>query len=156
MGTLAVCSPLVYGDFLLLESDLIYDIAGLRILINENHRNTILASGETKSGDEVYLETNEKGFLKKHSKNLEELQIISGELTGLTRLTKETLDKMVLYMKDHLSDQPKMEYETAMSAISGREKGYEIFIRKIEHYLWREIDDETHLEMAEKDIFLKI
>ena len=156
MGTLAVCAPFVYGDFLLLESDLIYDIAGLRVLINESHKNIILASGETKSGDEVYLEASEKGFLKKHSKKRSEIQTLSGELTGLTRLTKETLGKMVLYMEDHLSDQPKMEYEAAMSAVSNTEEDHKIFIKKIEHYLWREIDDETHLEDAKKNIFPKI
>ncbi len=156
MGTLAVCAPLVYGDFLLLESDLIYDIAGLRVLINDSHKNTILASGETKSGDEVYLEASEDGFLKKHSKKIGEIGALSGELTGITKLTKATLDKMVLYMNTHLSDQPKMEYESAMSAVSSSEKENKIFIRKIENYLWREIDDETHLEMAEKNIYPKI
>ena len=34
MGTLSVCVPYIKGSFLLLESDLIYDINGLSVLIN--------------------------------------------------------------------------------------------------------------------------
>jgi 2-aminoethylphosphonate-pyruvate transaminase len=66
MGTLACCAPLVLDDFLLLESDLVYDICGLHVLLNETHRNVILASGETKSGDEVYLEADTNGYLRKN------------------------------------------------------------------------------------------
>lgn len=67
MGTLARCAPLVRGDFLLLESGLIYDAAGLRVLVNERHRNAVLASGATNSGDEVYLEADDGGFLVRQS-----------------------------------------------------------------------------------------
>jgi 2-aminoethylphosphonate-pyruvate transaminase len=62
---------------------------------------------------------------------------------------------MVAYCSAHLSDQPKMEYETAMSAVSSKatDDAAKIAIRKVEHYAWREIDDESHLEMATRDVF---
>ncbi|HNQ98271.1 MAG TPA: aminotransferase class V-fold PLP-dependent enzyme, partial [Treponemataceae bacterium] len=74
---------------------------------------------------------------------------------GITRLQKKTLDAMVAYCQDHLADQPKMEYETAMSAISAR-SGSSIYIKKIDDYAWREIDDESHLEMAVREVFPRI
>lgn len=150
MGTLACCAPYVKGDFLLLESDLLYDSIGLFVLINDNHRNVILASGKTGSGDEVYLESKD-GFLQAHSKDRTELKNIFGELTGLNKLTKATLDRMVRYMNDELGPQPKMEYETAMSYVSSHGDG--IFIRKVEHYVWCEIDDEHHLKRAKEQIY---
>jgi len=157
MGTLSCCAPLVSDDFLLLESDLLYDISGLNVLINETHKNVILASGKTNSGDEVYLEADADGFLFKHSKKINEITAIAGELTGITRLTKETLDKMVFYMQENKTSQPKMEYETAMSFVSNSSKANnKIFIRKIDNYIWCEIDDETHLENARKNILPKI
>ena len=55
MGTLQVCAPLVKGDFLLLESDLVYDSIALFTLLNDSHRNVILGSGATNSGDEIRL-----------------------------------------------------------------------------------------------------
>ncbi len=154
MGTLACCAPLVKGDFLLLESDLIYDDIGLAVLLNDQRKNVILASGATKSGDEVYLEADADGNLVRHSKKLAEIGTVYGELVGITKLEKKTLDAMVAYMAAHLVDQPKMEYETAMSAVSSSAKTVDkIGIRKIEHYVWREIDDESHLEMAVNAVF---
>lgn len=55
MGTLEVCVPYIKGDFLLLESDLVYDSVGLKVLQNEQRPNVILASGKSNSHDEVYL-----------------------------------------------------------------------------------------------------
>ncbi|MDR1363261.1 MAG: 2-aminoethylphosphonate--pyruvate transaminase [Spirochaetaceae bacterium] len=151
MGTLACCAPFVKGDFLLLESDIIYDAAALRALVNEQHENTILASGATNSGDEVYLEANSEGFLLGHSKNINDIHTIAGELTGISRLTKKALAEMTTHMEKHAADAPKMEYETALSAISSRQKNrVPVFVRKIESLLWREIDCEAHLEMAER------
>ena len=155
MGTLACCAEKVHGDFLVLESDLIYDDIGLAVLINDQNKNVILASGATKSGDEVYLEADADDNLVRHSKKREDLGVIYGELVGITKLTKGTLDAMVTYCREHLDDQPKMEYETAMSAVSSSTKNArkKIAINKIEHYAWREIDDESHLEMATNTVY---
>ena len=150
MGTLACCAPYVTGDFLLLESDLLYDSIGLHVLINETHRDVILASGRTGSGDEVYLETDDEGYLVKHSKRREDIGEIAGELTGINRLTKGTLDAMVAYMESEGSAQPKMEYEVAMSHVSNN--GHKIYVRKVEHFVWCEIDDENHLRRAREII----
>ncbi len=146
MGTLTVCSPYVEGDFLLLESDLLYDSIGLNVLINDARRDLILSSGKTGSGDEVYLQVDENCNLVKHSKNRKELDSVYSELVGITKLTKETLDLMVKYMNDHKSDIPKMEYEVAMTGVSSG--GHPIGVRKVEYYTWCEIDDANHLKRA--------
>lgn len=147
MGTLACCAPLVTGDFLLLESDLVYDAIGLHALINESRRDVILASGATASGDEVYLESDAEGRLQKHSKKREDIAAVAGELVGVSRLRKKTLDLMTAHYT--ASGDPRMEYEAALSAVSAGGTA-DIFIRKIEYYLWREIDDDTHLALAER------
>lgn len=147
MGTLACCAPLVTGDFLLLESDLVYDAIGLHALVNESRRDVILASGATASGDEVYLESDAEGRLQKHSKKREDIAAVAGELVGVSRLRKKTLDLMTAHYT--ASGDPRMEYEAALSALSAGGTA-DIFIRKIEYYLWREIDDDTHLALAER------
>ena len=147
MGTLACCAPLVTGDFLLLESDLVYDAIGLHALVNESRRDVILASGATASGDEVYLESDAEGRLQKHSKKREDIAAVAGELVGVSRLRKKTLDLMTAHYT--ASGDPRMEYEAALSAVSAGGTA-DIFIRKIEYYLWREIDDDTHLALAER------
>jgi 2-aminoethylphosphonate-pyruvate transaminase len=155
MGTLACCIPHVWGDVLILESDLIYDNLGLFVLINDSRKNVILASGATASGDEVYLEADSNGILKKHSKDITKISSVYGELVGITKLTRSALDKMNSYCTAELQTQPKMEYETAMSFISSTADngGEEIAIRKIDNYAWREIDDENHLEMAITQVY---
>jgi 2-aminoethylphosphonate-pyruvate transaminase len=174
MGTLACCAPLVKGDFLLLESDLIYDSVALHGLINEGRRDVLLASGPTSSGDEVWLLADRDGWLLKNSKNKAEIPSPAGELVGITRLRRETLALMLAHREAHLEDQPRMEYEAAMSAVSAaavaafRAAGgpgsagtaaagdSRIFIRKIEYLLWREIDDENHLAMARELVYPRI
>jgi 2-aminoethylphosphonate-pyruvate transaminase len=156
MGTLACCTPGVRGDFLLLESDLIYDAAGLSVLINETHSNALLASGLTNSGDEVYLEADRTGGLTKHSKNRSDIGELAGELVGITRLSKDTLDKMTAHMNAHLNDDPGMEYETAMAAVSRSSRSNSIYVRKLEYYLWREVDDDNHLAMATNTMYPRI
>lgn len=150
MGTLAICARKVRGDALVLESDLVYDDIALHVLINDPRANVVLASGETKSGDEVYLECDRDGFLAKHSKRLADLSSSFGELVGISKLSKKALDAMVAFSEAHLADQPKMEYETAMAAASSQAKDARdrFAVRKVEHLAWREIDDESHLEMA--------
>ena len=146
MGTLAVCEPYVNGDFILLESDLLYDSIGLGVLINDPSGDVILASGPTRSGDEVYLQTDDAGNLVKHSKKRDEITEVAGELTGLTKLRKETLVRMVEYMNREKNSQPRMEYEVAMTAVSNEGPG--IKVRTVQHYVWCEVDDEHHLERA--------
>lgn len=154
MGTLACCADAVKGDFLLLESDLVYDSIGLHVLINDPHRDVILASGKTESGDEVYLETTADGDLLKHSKKREEIGTVAGELTGLTKLSRETLDAMVAYMDAERSAQPKMEYEVAMTHVSTN--GHPIHVRKVEYYAWCEIDDESHLKRCLEKVYPRV
>ena len=155
MGTLLRCAPLISGDFLLLESDLIYDSIGLHVLLNEQRRNVILASGATNSGDEVYLEADSSFVLQNLSKDKTEVAHISGELTGISRLTKDSLGAMCAYASEHEADAPKMDYEHAMRAVSSSGKT-PIFVRKIEYFAWREIDCEEHLQAAEKLVYPRI
>jgi 2-aminoethylphosphonate-pyruvate transaminase len=149
MATLGVCAPYVNTDFLLLESDLIYDGIGLTVLCNEIHENVILASGATNSGDEVYLEAANGSFLKALSKNKAELASTCGELTGISKISPSLLAAMCAYYEKKRSELPKLDYEHAIMACAASNP---VFIRKIEYYAWREIDDDNHLEIAREEI----
>ena len=153
MATLSVCAQYVTDDFLLLESDLIYDSIGLTVLCNDAHDNVILASGATNSGDEVYIETANGPFLKSVSKNREELSSVYGELVGISKLTPALLQTMCTYAEKKRQDSPRLEYE---HTIAGCTDKHEVFIRKIESYAWREIDDDNHLKMAVHEILPRI
>lgn len=153
MGTLAVCAPYVKGDFLLLESDLIYDAVGIKVLQNDERSNVILASGKSNSHDEVYLDADDNGILNNVSKDKSVIPNPAGELVGITKLTKACLDKMVSY---YTSDKSliKLDYENALKQVSL--DGEPVYVHKIEWYAWTEIDDESMLERAQKEIWPRI
>lgn len=151
MGTLACCAPYVKHDFLVLESDLVYDDAGLFVLINDPRPNVLLASGKTGSGDEVYLKVRDDRSLLLCSKHIEDVGTSAGELVGITKLTPETLREMVSFYR---TQDPKTEYETAMGHVSTN-TGNRIYVRTIEHYQWREIDTAEMYEAA-KEVYARI
>ena len=152
MATLGICAPFITKDFLLLESDLIYDSIGLTVICNDIHENVILASGATNSGDEVYIEADDF-FLKAVSKKKGELSSIYGELVGICKLTPAVLQRMCSYAQERRIESPKLDYEHAIAACTDK---YEVFVRKIEYYAWREIDDDHHLKIAETEIMPRI
>ncbi|MDR1900501.1 MAG: 2-aminoethylphosphonate--pyruvate transaminase [Treponema sp.] len=162
MGTLALCAEKAAGPALILESDLIYDDIGLFVLINDPRPNVILASGKTGSGDEVYLEADGEGRLLGNSKKKEDLGSVYGELVGITKLDKKVLDAMAAFYRSRSGDQPRMDYEAAMSALSRDALGgkcpeeYAFSIRKIDHYVWQEIDDESHYARAREYTYPRI
>jgi 2-aminoethylphosphonate-pyruvate transaminase len=153
MGTLEVCAPFVSDDFYLLESDLIYDAVGLKVLANDGRSNVILASGATHSEDEVYLESDGNDILTKVSKDRGQIGTIAGELVGITRLTKSMLTKMCAYYREDYPARIKLDYEHALEAVSESDP---VYVRKIEYYAWTEIDDEAMLTRAVEKIWPRI
>ncbi|NLY75095.1 MAG: phosphocholine cytidylyltransferase family protein [Firmicutes bacterium] len=153
MFTLYNMKDFIDDGFLLLESDLLYDRRGLTILQELTEPDVILASGRTDSNDEVFIEADSNGNLVKMSKNSADLKSIFGELVGITKISYPTFQKMCRFAAKEFSIQPKLDYEYALVGISGSTK---ILVKKIEDFVWCEIDDETHLQRAEGYIFPKI
>ena len=155
MGTLEVCAPLVKGDCLLLESDLIYDAVGLKVLMNDERENVILASGKSDSHDEVYLAADENMRLTDVSKDKESIGEPAGELVGITKVSKAALDKMCAYYDKNREAQKKLDYEGALKVIS-TELDEPVYVRTIQFYAWTEIDDEKMLDRAVNQILPRI
>ena len=155
MATLYNIAPSIGVDFLLLESDLVYDPAGLDALISdEKHSGIILASGMTGSGDEVFIETGDSGRLVKLSKNAGELARSDAELVGICRISRGALDEMCRYYEKEREKRPGIDYESVLAGIASA--GSDIFVKKIEDFSWCEIDDDGHLHRAAGVIFPKI
>lgn len=146
MFTLYNLRELVKDDFLLLESDLLYDRNGLRELINDSRPDIILASGKTGSNDEVYIEADNNHNLVNMSKKADDLAQISGELVGISKISLPTFDKMLAYAETQFGHGGnQFHYENDFVGISG---DVSIYVKKIEDYRWCEIDDEDHLNRA--------
>lgn len=150
MNTLFHLQQEIKEDFLLLESDLLYEKHALDILLKDERPNLILASGFTNSGDEVFIETSEHRQLINMSKKKEDLGMIHGELVGISKLSLSAYQKMCPYAEQHLPSQPKMDYEQAMVAIA---KSFPLLVHKEEDLAWCEIDDEIHWNRALQEIY---
>jgi len=140
-------------DFILLESDLIYEERAIELLQNDDNTDIVLASGWTNSGDEFYIEVNENKNLVKMSKNKDELKNLYGELVGISKLSLATFKELCAWAKMYFKENIRVDYEFALSSIS---KKIPIAIKKIEDLIWTEIDNEEHLRSALKLIYPRI
>ena len=155
MYTLYCCGDLIGSDdFLLLESDLIYERKALSVLMNSAYSNVMLVTAFTKQQDGYYLFANGEGLLSDCSTDVDKRIHSKGELVGIHKLSNDTYKKMHDWYANIWQKQPKLGYEYALLEMS--RQGEEIHVVKEENLLWYEIDDETDLIYAEKNIMPSI
>jgi len=140
MYTLVCAKPHVNGDFLLLESDLLYDASALKTILSSPHRNVILGSGFTDSGDEVYLHALDDGRFRYLSQDDHDKINSYAELVGICKLSLNFYQALIA-----LPMVRKMKYEYGFNALSPK---IPIYVEKQTDLIWCEIDDEDHLERA--------
>jgi len=138
-------------DFLLLESDLLYEVNALHALLTDKKEDIVLASGETKSNDEVYIQTDKESNLVSMSKIPARLDSLDAELVGISKISQNRYKMMCQAFEDQ--DNPKIDYEYIMVQTTKDEPFY---VKKIEDLIWCEIDDESHLTRALINILPKI
>ena len=154
MYTLYVLQHLIKEQFLLLESDLLYDPVAVDYLMDDAREDIILASGATQSGDEVYIQSSSEGTLQQMSKDRKLLSHINGELVGISKLSLDTLRRMASFSEIHFKKGNRMlNYE---DALVGAATKHPIHIMVIQDLAWCEIDDENHLKRALDLIYPKI
>jgi len=151
MYTLYCCGGLIGNDdFLLLESDLIYERKALFVLMNGNYPNVMLAASFTKQQDGYYLFADDEGFLSDCVTDTDKKEQCKGELVGIHKLSNRTYKKMRDWYGRIWQQQPKLGYEYALLEMS--KQGEKILVLKEEHLFWYEIDDEADLLYAEKNV----
>lgn len=150
--TLYLAKDLIDSDFLLLESDLLYNSKAIERILNSPHDNTFLASGFTQSGDEVYLLANEKDEVTGMSQEPLARADATGELVGISKLTLPFF-RSLTKKTSKADDLKKIKYEFAMLKY---QDGHEVKITLDENLIWCEIDDEAHLKRAKSQILPKL
>lgn len=149
--TLIYGSDLIKGDFLLLESDLLYHSDAVKSLIEAEAKDIILCSGFTQSNDEVYVEVVD-GKLESLSKKKEELKSVDAELVGVWKISLDLLEKLKAHHKK-AEDGTKKDYEVAIAQLSNDHK---VDVLKLEDLAWCEIDNQDHLERAKEKILPRL
>lgn len=141
----------IRNDFLLLESDLIYEKNMLEAAIQHDSPNTVLISDFTHSGDEVWVESDEQGALKQLSKEKRDLKHVTGEFVGISKLSSSTFEKICMYAKEYLPQNPFMDYEQGL--VGAAAIGVKLIVHKVKQLAWCEVDDEHHWQRAQEIIY---
>lgn len=146
LETLLRCTQGLDCDFLLLESDLLYDSRMIDLVLGSPYANVILASGDTCSGNEVCLETN------KPSEPVG-LSHVSAELIGICKFAAETPFALRQWLaKNGISQPTQLHYKEGLAGIADTVL---MHIDKTD-MPWTEIDTLEHLERANKLIWPRI
>ncbi len=147
METLFIMKNLIRDDFLLLESDILYEKNAVRYLIEDERKDSILAGEITNSKDEVYIEVDNSYTLMYMSKDKNKLHSVYGEFVGISRISLSRYALMCnLYEESH---DRTIDYEYIMVRSS---KIKPFFVKKVKDLAWCEIDNEYHLQRAVKEI----
>jgi choline kinase len=151
MYSLYCARDLLDGDFLLLESDLIYEQRALTEALRCEADSCILLSDWTRSGDEVYVSTRD-GNLVEMSKDPEVLtEPPTGELVGITKVSAELFGHMKRYASEAFQRDLMVDYET--DCLVGVASRHPIACHLVEGLLWAEIDDPAHLARARTSVY---
>ena len=158
MHSLFMLQERLQEDFLLLESDLLYEEDALIQLLQATQKDLILISGQTSSGDEVWVYGDDSsdaniGLVKGISKNLIKELKVKGELTGLSKISKHLFLKMCAYHRNHLHFPSNYHYEECISDICSEHTTLYLLISNL---IWTEIDNPEHYEKAVNMIWPKI
>ena len=151
--TLYGLKNIIQEDFLLLESDLIYEELAIAHLQDKNTADIILASGRTYSGDEVYIEVDQNEMLIRMSKREDELSAVFGELVGISKVSFRTYREVCTLLEEQGDTLRSIEYEYALAK---RSRTHPIKVDKIEKLVWAEIDTLDHLNRVQEIIYPKL
>lgn len=166
-------------DFLLLESDLVYERKALTLLLEDSHKDIMLASDVMKFQDQYYIAVDEQLNLLKCSTDKEVLiddtgEEPYGELVGIHRLSNSFYREMIKDYENHHNDYIKRGYEFEIEDVATLHKlvvppdvtkdcarltvttrqtqQMPLYVLKPVGLQWYEIDDEEDLRFAEENI----
>ena len=140
-------------NFLLLDSDIIYEERSIKTAIEDKNKNVIIGSDISNSGDEVYIEKNKEDLLKNLSKNKTKLLDVDSEFVGISKISRKSFKKICLYYQKNTKNIEKIEYEEILVKMSSICK---VYVNKIRNLVWSEIDTVDHLNNVIKNIYPRL
>lgn len=152
MYTLYNCREAIGNDdFILLESDLVYEKKAIIGLMSCDYESAMLITPVTKFQDQYYVEMNEQCVLTNCSVDKNQLSV-SGELVGIHKLSNKFYKRMCSEYEKIVDENPKLGYEYQLLFMS--QSIMPMNVLKIENLHWYEIDDVDDLEYAEKNVVI--
>ena len=153
LETFLLCASRLDCDFLSLESDLLYDPRMIDQVLASPFANAMLGSVRTDSGDEVYIQADDKLNLVNLSKNRAILVHVDAELVGICKLSRHVPAAIESWMAGAGQSHPaQIHYEEGLAGIAAT---LAIHVEKTD-LPWTEIDTPEHLARAKALIWPRI
>ena len=134
--SLLTLKDICQDDIILLDSDIIYEEKALDYILESNRVNAILVSAEKGYKNESFIEE-KNGKLWNISKDIRELANYSGEMLGISKLSKDLLKDIFNLPVEN----DKFSYEYAIKECGIRN---EIYTIHIDYLLWGEISNDEN------------
>jgi choline kinase len=144
MHSLHVARGTLTDDFLLVESDLLYEARALTELLQRPDRDCVLVSGATRQGDEVFA-YGTADRLATLSKSRLPHPPLHGEFVGISRLSPELLRTMCTHYETRMTERASYQYDDCLSDVCA---AHPVRVHRIDDLLWGEIDDAAQYERA--------
>lgn len=128
---------------IVLDSDICYDIVGLRELASTDEDSAVLVSGLTNSGDEVWVEVEGQNLTRLSKIGFPDAKSVLGEFVGITKIGPELGSALRELLQDPNSLGGRSDYEAALSVLAQRTP---IGLAYVENLRWGEIDTEEQIQ----------
>jgi len=150
MHSLALAKEYIKGDFILIESDMVFEERAISNLIDNANRNCMLVTNESGSGDEAFVEIRQEKIFK-ISKDVHQLNKIDGEFIGISKISLDAFKRMLEDFSENSN--PYLNYEYVMlNIINEFNIGYE----KIDNLVWSELDKKEQYDNLRHVIYPKL
>ena len=150
MNSLALAADYIDGDFLLIESDMVFEERAITYLLNHPNRNCMLITSESGSGDEALVEIR-NDYIYRISKDIHQLNKIDGEFIGLSKISLEAYRQMIEDFK--YNKNPYFYYEYSLLNIINK---HNIGFEKVDDLVWSEIDTVEHYNTLKYMVYPKL
>src|SRR5262249_42589682 len=143
---------LIEEDFLLLESDLLYDPHCIGKLLALPKSNALLLAESSNQRDGVWVQVDENHNLVKMSKDRNCLSDpLAGILVGITKISLATFQDLLKSAYSELQSDPRQHYDFVFEKLPGK-----FFVFRINNLLFTEVDDDDQLSFALNRIYPKL
>lgn len=146
MKSLACAENKVSDDFILIESDLLFEDRALKSVLDNMIRDCVLITDISGIGDEAFVEIR-NDYLYKISKDIHQFNRIDGELVGISKISFNLFNLMLNEFKEN--ENKFVNYEYILLDVSRK---YDIGYVKINDLIWGEVDNISQYEKIKKDI----
>lgn len=136
-------------DFVLLESDLVYEKSAIESLKTCPFDSAMLITPVTKFQDQYYVQMNDHAELVNCSTNADDIEP-SGELVGIHKVSNAFYKILCKEYEKIVDEKPKLGYEFMLLDVSQRVTP--MHVMRMDSLQWYEIDDDDDLRYAEENV----